>query len=136
MDKIDLHAVTYTDDNGDEKNAYDYLMANGNLGVPGGRYGSDTRDCADIAIMLFLVFQHANGDCCIDTLDGCMSSVVNSGDDVCWTILDYQCAFEHVTVQVFEYTQALNPADYFDEDEIAYSRELYSIAYCGEAPHF
>ena len=28
MDKIDLHAVTYTDDNGDEKNAYDYLMAN------------------------------------------------------------------------------------------------------------
>lgn len=132
---MDIREVTYTDENGDEQNAYDYLLKDGNLGVPGGRYGTHTDDCAEIAILLFLVHIHANGEDSIDLLDGCMSQVVNSGDEVCWTILDYQCAFDDIT-EGGDKKIKLNPFAYFEPDEIAYARELYTAAYCGETPNF
>lgn len=134
---MDIHDVTYTDENGDPQNAYDYLMKDGNLGVPGGRYGSDTRDCADIAIMLFVIFINANGEDHVELLDGLMGTVVNSGDEVCWTILDSRHALEHLTV-TFTTGEVvpLNPFDYFDDEEIEYARELYTAAYCGEPATF
>lgn len=129
---MDIREVTYTDENGDKQNAYDYLLKDGNLGVPGGRYGNNTRDCAEIAILLFVVLVNANGEDYIELLDGCMSQVVNSGDEVCWTILDNRHALEHLT----EGEIKLDPFAYFDADEIEYARELYTAAYCGEPPTF
>ena len=133
----DIREVTYTDENGDPQNAYDYLLKDGNLAVPGGRYGSDTRDCADIAILLFVAFVHANGEDNIELLDDMMSQVVNSGDEVCWTILDNQAAFEGMTV-TFTTGEVvpLNVYDYFDLEEIDYARELYATAYGGESATF
>ena len=134
---MDIRDVTYTDDNGDQQNAYDFLMKDGNLGVPGGRYGSDTRDCADIAIMLFVAYVNANGEDSVDLLDGMMSMVVNSHDEVCWTVLDNRHAYEGMTV-TFTTGEVvpLNPFDYFDDEEIEYARELYEHAYCGEKARF
>lgn len=134
---MDIREVTYTDENGDPQNAWDYLLKDGNLGVPGGRYGNNTRDCAEIAILLFVVMVDATDDDSLDSLDGCMSQVVNSGDEVCWTVLDYRHAFEGMTV-TFTTGEIvpLNPFDYFDEEEIEYARELYTAAYCGETPTF
>lgn len=121
----DLYDVTYTDDNGDPQNAYAYLVQDGNLAVPGGRYGSDTRSCAPIAIMLFVVMCDGGGEDSVHALDGDMGLVVNGHDEVCWTILDSTHALEGLTVD----GEPLQPADYFSEDEIAYARELYSAAY-------
>ena len=132
---MDIRAVTYTDSNGDKQNAYDYLLKDGNLAVPGGRYGSDTRDCAEIAILLFLVLVDASGEDSIDALDGCMSDVVNGGDEVCWTILDNRHALEGLT-EGGEKQIKLDPYAYFDLEEIDYARELYSAAYGGESPTF
>lgn len=134
---MDIREVTYTDDNGDPQNAYDYLMKDGNLAVPGGRYGSDTRDCADIAILLFVI--QCDGGCedSVDGLDGCMSMVVNSSDEVCWTILDNRHALEGLTIKLFnDVIVPLNPYDYFDVEEIDYARELYAAAYGGESATF
>ena len=130
----DIREVTYTDENGDPQNAYDYLLKDGNLAVPGGRYGSDTRDCAEIAILLFVVFVDANGEDSVDLLDDMMSQVVNDGDEVCWTILDNRHALEGLTEGVEKLK--LDPYAYFDQDEIDYARELYAVAYCGETATF
>lgn len=130
----DIREVTYTDENGDPQNAYNYLMKDGNLAVPGGRYGSDTRDCAEIAILLFVVFVDANGEDSVDLLDDMMSQVVNDGDEVCWTILDNRHALEGLTEGVEKLK--LDPYAYFDQDEIDYARELYAVAYCGETATF
>lgn len=134
-----LHDITYTDDNGDEQNAYDYLMKDGNLGVPGGRYGRDTRDCADIAILLFLVLADSTGEDTLDALEGCMSMVVNSSDEVCWTILDNRHVFDRLDLHEKSIGRPpikLNPFAYFDEDEVAYSRDLYAMAYDGLPANF
>lgn len=131
----DIREVTYTDENGDPQNAYDYLLKDGNLAVPGGRYGSDTRDCAEIATLLFVI--QCDGGCedSVEGLDGCMSSVVNSSDEVCWSVLDNRHALEGLT-EGGEKKIPLNPFAYFDEDEIEYARELYAIAYNGEKASF
>ena len=131
----DIRAVTYTDENGDPQNAYDYLMKDGNLAVPGGRYGSDTRDCAEIAILLHVIMVDAGSEDSVDGLDGCMSMVVNSSDEVCWSVLDNRHALEGLT-EGGEKKIPLNPFAYFDEDEIEYARELYAIAYNGEKASF
>ena len=131
---MDIRAVTYTDSNGDKQNAYDYLLKDGNLAVPGGRYGSDTRDCAEIAILLFVVFVDANGEDSVDLLDDMMSQVMNDDNKVCWTILDNRHALEGLTEGVEKLK--LDPYAYFDQDEIDYARELYAVAYCGETATF
>lgn len=130
----DIREVTYTDENGDPQNAYNYLMKDGNLAVPGGRYGSDTRDCAEIAILLFVVFVDANGEDSVDLLDDMMSQVMNDDNKVCWTILDNRHALEGLTEGVEKLK--LDPYAYFDQDEIDYARELYAVAYCGETATF
>jgi hypothetical protein len=130
--QFDLRSITYTDDEGVERNAYDYLLKDGNLAVPGGRYGHDTKTCADIALMLFLVLVDGTGEDPVEALDGCMSAVVNSHDDVCWTILDAGHVFarnDDGSPLYFIGSGVLIPRDFFDDDEIAYSRELYEQAY-------
>lgn len=103
---FNVHAVTYTDDNGDEQNAHAYLMKDGNLGVPGGRYGTDTRSCADFACLAFAILVWANADDSVDCLDGVMSSVVNSGDDVAYAIARYgECL-------------GINPYDWMEDHEV------------------
>jgi len=131
----DIREVTYTDENGDPQNAYDYLLKDGNLAVPSGRYGRDTLDCADIAILLFVVMVDAGSEDSVDGLDGCMSMVVNSSDEVCWTILDNRHALEGLT-EGGEKMIKLDPYAYFDLEEIDYARELYAAAYCGESATF
>ena len=60
-----------------------FLMQDGNLGVPGGRYGSDTRTCAHIAILMALVFRYHQGEpFTYYSLSSDMGQVVNSGDGV------------------------------------------------------
>jgi hypothetical protein len=60
-----------------------YLMQDGNLGVPGGRYGSDTRACAPVSIAMALVMQYHNGEpISYYSLHSDMGLVVNSADDV------------------------------------------------------
>ncbi len=131
---MDIREVTYTDDNGEEHSCWDYLLKDGNLGVPGGRYGSWTDDCAYIAILLFVIQVDGGCEDSVDGLDGCMSLVVNSHDEVCWSILDNRHALEGLTEGADKIK--LDPYAYFDAEEIEYARELYTIAYCGEPATF
>lgn len=85
---FDYKSVTYTDENGETQNAYEYLMKDGNLGVPGGNLGGDTVGCAPYAIALFVIYTDATGDDDVNLLDGCMSDVVNSVDGVTYYLLD------------------------------------------------
>lgn len=67
-----------------------FLMQDGNLGVPGGRYGTDTRSCAPLAMMLARIMQYHSGDpITYYALDSDMGIVVNSGDDVAYMIYEY-----------------------------------------------
>lgn len=60
-----------------------FLMQDGNLMVPGGRYGSTTADCADTAIAMAKIMQYHNGELITYyQLDSDMGAVVNSSDDV------------------------------------------------------
>jgi len=73
-----------------EAHAWAFLMQDGNLGVPGGRYGSDTRSCAPVAIALAKIMQYANGEpITYYQLDSDMGLVVNSSDDVAYSINQY-----------------------------------------------
>lgn len=67
-----------------------YLVKDGNLGVPGGRYGNDTRSCAPFAWAIAELWADSSGDpVIVATLDGAMSHVVNSSDDVVSLLLDH-----------------------------------------------
>lgn len=67
-----------------------FLNREGNLAVPGGRYGWDTESCSPIAWDLAEVIADANGDPVTkDELESCMGLVVNSHDDVAF-LLDLQ----------------------------------------------
>lgn len=60
-----------------------HLLADGNLAVPGGRYGSDTAACAPVAWRLAEIVADANGEPITrQALDFAMGLVVNSHDDV------------------------------------------------------
>jgi hypothetical protein len=68
-----------------------FLLQDGNLAVPGGRYGSDTRTCADIAILMALLMQYHNGEpMSYYSLNSDMGTVVNSGDGVSQLISESQ----------------------------------------------
>lgn len=64
-----------------------FLLQDGDLAVPGGRYGRDTDDCAPFAIYLARIMQYHQGEpITYYSLNSDMSSVVNSSDDVAKTI--------------------------------------------------
>ena len=77
------------------KFAMAYLMQDGNLGVPGGRYGRDTSTCAEYAIVMSLVMQYHNGEpITYYQLNSDMGSVVNSGDSVATLLSESQYIFD------------------------------------------
>jgi hypothetical protein len=97
------------------KFAWTFLMQDGNLGVPGGRYGSDTRTCAEVAIIMSLIMQYHNGEAITYyQLNSDMGMVVNSSDDVAHMILEYGELV--MGEKMFEF----DVADYLSEDDIVH----------------
>jgi hypothetical protein len=104
-----------------------YLLKDGNLGVPGGRYGSDTESCAPIAIALADIIADATGEDDtddFDTLDHCMSMVVNSSDEVVSLIADHGSATQQALI-----ADAIG--EHFAECDAAEIREMMSGAESG-----
>lgn len=67
-----------------------YLMRDGNLGVRGGRYGSDTAECAPVAWRLAYLHSRETGEPITeDGLEWAMGLVVNSHDDVAYFVNAY-----------------------------------------------
>jgi hypothetical protein len=92
-----------------------FLMQDGNLGVPGGRYGSDTRTCARLAIMLAHIMSYNSGDSITYyALDSDMGIVVNSHDDVAYMIVEYG----EIT-----FGDKFDPSEWLDEETINEVRE-------------
>lgn len=106
----------------DTAHAMAYLLQDGNLGVPGGRYGSDTVTCAEIALILADVHEYANGEArTYYGLDADMGFVVNSSDDVAYTLYEYG----ELVREDFDITR------YLSDDDIAEQRERH-VAEWGE----
>lgn len=104
----------------DEDHAMAYLLQDGNLAVPGGRYGTDTRDCARLAWLLALIVQDANGDpMTYWALDSDMSSVVNGADDVLITLIRNGHALG----------DDFNVRDWLDEDQLREGIEIIRAQY-------
>jgi len=90
-----------------------FLMQDGNLAVPCGRYGSDTRSCAPVAWVLSRIMQYHSGEpITYYQLDSDMALVVNSADDVAHMIREY-------AELVGE-----NPADYLDAEDLVETEEV------------
>ena len=92
-----------------------FLMQDGNLDVPGGRYGRDTRDCATVAITMALVMRYHNGEpISYYSLNSDMGQVVNSADGV---------------------TELLSESSYiFDKEDGINIRELLGDAFEPQTP--
>lgn len=67
-----------------QSEATDYLMRDGDLAVPGGRYGATTSECIEPAYLVAVICAREDGRATISTgeLDYAMGLVVNSHDDV------------------------------------------------------
>jgi len=64
-----------------------YLMRDGDLAVPAGRYGSTTRECAPIAWRVaYLVARETGATIDEQLLDHAMDLVVNSHEDVAYIL--------------------------------------------------
>jgi hypothetical protein len=80
-----------------------YLMQDGNLAVPGGRYGSDSETCAEVAILMALVMRYHNGEpISYYSLNSDMGSVVNSADGVSELLSESQYILDDWNVNVKE----------------------------------
>jgi hypothetical protein len=100
-----------------DNHAWAFLMQDGNLGVPGGRYGRDTRDCAPIAILMAEIMQYHNGEpITYYQLDSDMGLVVNSSDDVAYMIYEYGGLVKGDDFKV---------EDYLDESDIAEAKARF-----------
>src|SRR4029077_20378736 len=90
-----------------------FLMQDGDLGVPGGKYGTSTRTCAEVAIVMSLIMQYHNGETITyHQLDSDMGLVVNSSDDVAYMLYEYA---ELVVGGMF---REFSLEDWLTEDEI------------------
>jgi len=68
----------------------EFLLRDGNLGVPGGRYGRDTETCAPVAWQIALTLARETGEPLTEeSLDYAMGLVVNSHDDVAYLLENY-----------------------------------------------
>lgn len=78
-----------------------YLMQDGNLAVPGGRYGNNTSTCAEIAIAMAYVMQYHNGEpITYYSLRSDMSQVVNGSDGVATLLSESQYIFDEQKADV------------------------------------
>jgi len=67
-----------------------FLLQDGDLDVPGGRYGLSTRTCAEVAIACSMIMSYHNGEAITYyQLNHDMGLVVNSADDVAKTINEW-----------------------------------------------
>jgi hypothetical protein len=90
-----------------------FLMQDGNLGVPGGNYGTDTSSCAPIAIAIARIMADASGEpITYYGLDSDMGLVVNSSDDVATTLREHGP------------TIGIDPADFLEGEQLLDSQEL------------
>lgn len=72
-----------------------FLMQDGDLAVPGGRYGMRTETCAEVAIIMALCMQYHQGEpITYYSLNSDMSSVVNGSDGVASIISESQYIFD------------------------------------------
>jgi hypothetical protein len=77
-----------------------YLMQDGNLAVPGGRYGRDTRDCAEFAIIMALVMRYHGGEpISYYQLNSDMGLVVNSSDGVADLLSESQYMMDDIGLE-------------------------------------
>lgn len=91
----------------DDDHAMAFLMQDGNLGVPGGRYGNDTASCAPVALAVAKIIADGTGEpITYYSLDHDMGLVVNSSDDVAYTIREHGP------------TIGIDPEDYLDGDDL------------------
>lgn len=89
-----------------------FLMQDGDLAVPGGRYGNSTWSCAPVAIALSLIMRYHSGEpVTYYQLDSDMGLVVNSSDDVANLIRE-----EAELVD-------LKAEDYLNEDDLVSTEE-------------
>ena len=107
-----------------------FLMQDGDLQVPGGRYGISTRTCADVAIIMSLIMAYHNGESITYyQLDSDMGSVVNSSDDVAYMLFEYaELVFNGKGFGPLG-NDPIDLADYLDEDEINECRERHAAEY-------
>jgi hypothetical protein len=85
-----------------------FLLQDGDLDVPGGRYGTSTRTCAEVAIALSLIMQYHNGESVTyHQLNSDMGAVVNSNDGVAETIREWAGIV------------GLDAEDYLSEEDLA-----------------
>lgn len=96
-----------------------FLMQDGNLQVPGGRYGTTTRSCAETAIIMSLIMQYHNGETITYyQLDSDMGSVVNSSDDVATMLYEWgELVFDGKGFGPLG-NDGFDITDYLDADEI------------------
>jgi hypothetical protein len=89
--RIDLLASTPTDTVvADHDEAIAFLMRDGNLGVPGGRYGRNTKECAEVAWRVEQAVSAETGEPITrESLDSTMGMVVNGNDDVQYVLDTY-----------------------------------------------
>ncbi len=91
----------------DDHHAMAFLMQDGNLAVPGGRYGRDTVSCAPVAMALAKIMQYHNGEpITYYSLDSDMGLVVNGADDVADLIRENATLID------------LDPSDYLDGEDL------------------
>lgn len=107
----------------DDNHARAFLMQDGNLGVPGGRYGNDTRSCMEIAILIDRAHAYCSGDpMTYHSLEHAMGMVVNSSDDVLITLID----------DVGAMGEDYDPRKYLDEDQMREAIDVMRHAYDDE----
>jgi len=97
----------------DDDHARTFLLQDGNLAVPCSRYGRDTTDCAEVAIVASRIMAAVQGEpMTYHGLDSDMGLVVNDSDDIAYLIVSYgPCEL------------GIDPADYLYDDTIAEARE-------------
>lgn len=101
-----------------------FLMQDGDLAVPGGRYGTSTSSCAEVAIIVSLIMQYHQGErISYYQLDSDMGLVVNSSDDIAYLLFEY--ADLVASEMLFEY----DLADYLSEEDINECRERHAAEY-------
>lgn len=79
--------VTFTGDDGEQYNAWDYLVQEGNLACFSS-WGSHTFQCAEVACLLHEIYVYSGSDDSVDALEGCMSMVVNESDGIAYLIAE------------------------------------------------
>ena len=96
-----------------------FLMQDGDLAVPGGRFGICTRSCAEVAIIMSLIMQYHDGEpITYYKLNSDMGMVVNSSDDIPYLFFEYaELVFDGRGFGPLG-NDPIDITDYIDEEDI------------------